>query len=982
MVRAIRAVLALLLVGASPGLAQSQAGSVSGVVVDDQGRPVVAARVSVVNQTATTVTDNAGRFRLEVSGGPDVTLRVAAIGYRPYTQGVRVGDASVRLVLVSTPVNLSELIVTGTAGAVERRSIGNSVTKIDASAAAEVAPIRTVAQLLNGRATGVVLTANSGMAGGGSKISIRGRNSLSLPTQPLLYVDGVRVDNAQATGPTAVQGANVVSRLNDINPNDIESIEIIKGPAAATLYGTEASNGVIQIITKSGRAGEKPRFGISVEEGTNAFMDPEGRIPTNYMVLGPNGPTAFNYAQAETDRGTPIWRTGRFQRYQLSADGGTGTTAYHVSTSLTRDQGVDRDNDLSQVGALATLSFAPRPNFTVKTNFGLTSGRTNLSTQEGISNIFSAINALPVLKDGPTRGSLFAPHEVLSEVYDVFQLLRRVTGGVQLHHQIGEHFSQRLVVGADFVGENDQVLIQRMTPDQARFFSPDDAKGRKAVRLRDASSTTFDYSGTFRTGKSALTSNTTVGAQYFSRFARFTQASGAQFPALGLQTVNGTAIRTGGDDYIENTTVGVFAQQQFGWRNRLFLTGAVRGDDNSAFGKNFNFVVYPKVSASWVVNEEPFWHLNFINSFKLRAAYGAAGQQPDAFAALRTFQPVTGPGNQPTLTTQSVGNPDLKPERGEELEVGFEAGLLNQRVTVDFTYYRQTRKDAILLAPVPPSGGFIGTQFVNAGKIQNRGAELQVSAQIINRQNFGWDLTANVATNSNKIADLGGQPPLLVGVFPLAQQHVLDYPVAAYWGQRIVSATLGANGQVSNLMCDTDSGTPVSCAGAPKVYLGRSTPKYEGAFTSTLTLFDKFRVYAMVDFKSGHKRFDTNLWARCTVFRMCEQNASPEKFDAVTNAYAQRGSSLQLIDGFVGNASFAKLREVSVSYEMPTSLVRSLGASRGSLSLAGRNLHTWTKWTGLDPELEDPGTFGQGSSSEQGLLPVPVQFRFSISLAF
>ena len=973
--------------GWRPAFPMAQGRTVSGTIVDDRDRPIGAARVSVVGSPATSLTGSDGKFRLEVEG-TTASLRITAIGYRPRTESVRVTDQAITINLTPVPFSLAEVIVTGQAGAVERRAIGNSVTKIDAVAVAEVAPVRTVTQLLNGRASGLVMTSNGGAVGGGAKISIRGRNSLSLPTQPLLYVDGIRVDNTVAGGPACciagadIQGANVISRINDIDPSDIESIEVIKGPAAATLYGTEASNGVIQIITKRGRTGDRARISVGVEQGSNAFMDPEGRIPTNYMRL-PTGIISINLAQTETDRGTPIWRTGRFQRYQLSADGGGATTSYHVASTVTKEQGMDRGNDLTSVGARAALTFTPRPNFSVNANVGINTGRNNLALQEGQSNIFGAINALPVLKDTPFRGSLFGPHEILTQVFDVFQLARRVTGGVQFQHSVGKHFNQRLVLGADFVGENNQVLIQRMTPEQAAFYGPDDAAGRKTVRIRDASTTTFDYSGTFNFGqRERLTSNTTVGAQYFSRFTRSTVSSGVRFAAPGLLTVGGTTVRSGSEDYVENNTAGVFVQQQFGWRNRFFLTGAVRGDDNSAFGKNYNFVVYPKVSASWVINEEPFWKVGFVNSLKLRAAFGAAGQQPDAFAALRTYIPVAGPGDQPALSPGSIGNPELKPERGKELELGFEAGLANQTVTIDFTYYRQTRKDAILLSPVPPSGGFQGSQFINAGEVQNRGAELQVTARLIDRRNFGWEMSGSVATNSNKIVDLGGLPPIPVGLFPLAQRHTVGYPVAAFWGQRIASGTVGANGQVTNLLCDTDSGTPVACATAPSIFLGRSTPKYEGSVTSTLTLFDKVRVYAMVDFKQGHKRFDTNLWARCTVFSMCEENVSPEKFDAVRLGYVQNGSRLQLIDGFVNDASFAKLREVSVSYELPTSFARSLGVSRGSLSVAGRNLHTWTKWSGLDPEVEQPDSFGLLSSSEQAILPLPVQFRFSVNLAF
>ena len=979
-------IVLVAMVGFSPNWADGQARALSGVVVDGQERPVVGARVTVATATATAVSDAAGRFRLELPGSGDVTLRVVALGFRPLSQTVRSADAAVRLVLVDAPMRLSEVIVTGTAGAVERRSVGNAVTKVDARSTLELAPVATVAQLVNGRAAGVLLTANSGAAGAGSKVSIRGRNSLALTTQPLVYVDGVRVDAAPFSGPTTVQGAAVVSRLNDISPNDIESIEIIKGPAAATLYGTEASNGVVQIITKAGRAGDRPRIDVNIDQGTNAFDDPEGRIPTNYARDAGGQIVSMNAVETERLRGTPIWRTGHFQRYALSADGGTGNVSYRVGGNYLNEEGVDRTNDQRLFSGRANLQFLPRPTFSARLDVGVIGGRTRLTPQEGSGGpLFGAINANPLLLSTPRRGFQFAPPEVLYDVYDASQLLKRTTLGLQLQHQFGRHFTQRLNLGLDAAQENNQYLVERMTPEQAQFFSPLAAQGRKDVQLRDATTTTVDYNASLNFSLSpSITTGTSIGAQYFDRLSRFTSAGGTQFPSPGLSTILGTSLRTGSDDYVENATVGLYVQQQVALRDRLFLTGAVRVDNNSAFGTDYDLATYPKVSASWVLNEEPFWKIAFVNTLKLRAAFGAAGQQPDAFAALRTLGPVTGPGDEPAFTTQSIGNANLKPERSTELEVGFDSELFDQRVGVEFTYFRQNRRDAILLAPVPPSGGFIGTQFTNAGEVRNSGAEFKATIAALTGERFSWDLSASVSSNTSEITDLGGQPPIFVGTFPRAQRHQLGYPVAAFFGQRIVSANLDAAGRAIDLQCDGGPGAsgPVACASAPVVYLGRSTPKYEGAVTSTVRLWRHVRLYTMVDFKEGHKRFDTNMWARCTVFLFCRANVAPQEFSPIHVGYVQRGSGLVLTDGFVNDAGFAKLRELSVAVDVPERLVRRLQARRAMLTLSGRNLHTWTSWSALDPELEQPGSFGELSSSEQSILPLPRQFRLSLNLTF
>ncbi len=965
-------------------VARAPGDSIAGNVRDERGRPVAGARVAIVGTATVVSSDGRGHFRMTDAGAGEVTVRVTALGYAAQSRTARGGGAPIEFVLEELVMKLDETVVTGTAGAVEKRSLGNAVTKIDARATLELAPVADVAQLVNGRAAGVILTANGGAAGAGAKISVRGRNSLALTTQPLVYVDGVRVDAAPFSGP-AIQGANVVSRLNDINPNDIESIEIIKGPAAATLYGTEASNGVVQIITKAGRASDRARIDVTIDQGTSAFDNPNGRIPTNFARNPAGQIVTYNAAAAEEARGAPLWRTGHYQRYALAAEGGSGPISYRTSGNYQYDQGIDLTNDQRMGSARANLQFLPRPSFSARLDIGVVAGKTQLTLQEGGGGpIFGAINANPLLQNSPNRGFIFGPPEVLHAVNDAFQLLRRTTASLQLQQQIGTRFTHRLNLGLDNASENNQYLVQRMTAAQAAFFSPVAAQGRKDVNLRDATTTTLDYNGTINLNLSSrLRSTTSFGAQYFDRLNRFTVASGQQFPAPGLSTILGTSIRTGSDDYIENATVGFFAQQQVALRDRLFLVGAVRVDNNSAFGTDYDLATYPKVSASWVVNEEPFWKLGFVNALKLRAAYGAAGQQPDAFAAIRTLAPATGPGDSPALTTQSIGNNDLKPERGTELELGFDAGLFNQKLGIEATYFRQNRRDAILLAPAPPSGGFIGTQFVNAGAIKNNGAEVKLTYAVLEGARYGWDLGASVSMNENEITDLGGQPSIFVGTFPRAQQHRVGYPVAGFFGQRVTSGSLSPTGVATNLQCAGGAGgASVPCATAPFVYLGRSVPKYEGAVTSTIRVLQRVRIYTMVDFKRGHHRFDTNLWARCSVFRLCEASVSPEKFSPATVAYAQQGSALALTSGFINDASFAKLREVSVNVDVPPTWLRGLNASRASITLSGRNLRTWTNWSGLDPEIEQPGSFGELSSSEQGILPLPMQFRLTLNLNF
>ena len=333
---------ALALLGlAAPGRAQQ--GSVAGVVVAaGSARPIAGAQVVVEGTGRGAVTDVNGRFHISGLSGGEVTLRVIMIGYRTVTVPARVGDAAIRVALTEAAVELDQIVVTGTVGGTQRRQLGNSVARITAADVVASAPVQSMQDLLNGRAAGVVVMPGTGMVGSGSRIRIRGGlSTLSLSNDPLIYVDGVRVNNETGTG-FAVQafGSGVVARLNDFNPDEIESIEIIKGPAAATLYGTEASNGVIQIITRRGQAG-RPRLDMSFQLGTNWLVNPEGRTALRWWRDESGELRSVNIYEYERDRrGGPIFTNGLLQGYAVSLSGGTPNLRYFTSASYDHDVGV------------------------------------------------------------------------------------------------------------------------------------------------------------------------------------------------------------------------------------------------------------------------------------------------------------------------------------------------------------------------------------------------------------------------------------------------------------------------------------------------------------------------------------------------------------------------------------------------------------------------------------------------------------------
>ena len=1001
-VTAAAAALALLLGAAAPAAAQE--GEVAGTVVSASGgRPLAGAQVSVEGTSRRVVTDPAGRFRITGLTGGSVTLRVTLLGHSSATRQARVGDTDVRVTLSEGAIALDAMVAVGVGVQTERRALGNAVGIVNAAEVVESAPIENVQGLLNGRAPGVVIQPGSGGVGTGSRIRVRGAGSLSISNEPIIYVDGVRINNNPASGPAnQAFGSASISRINDINPEDIDRIEVLRGPAASTLYGSEAGNGVIQIFTKRGATGAT-QWNFSMKQGVNYLANPEGRFWTNYQRDTVSASPTFgqvvslDIVEAENARGTPIFRTGHLQEYDLSVAGGSDRFRYFVQGGMEDSEGAERKNDLRRYNARANLTVAARRDLDLEVGMSWVDGVTNLSPEAGYGGrVWTTVLADPRSLTGRNayrRGFHSGVPSQYDALYNIWQDLNRFTGSLQATHRPFGWMTHRLSFGVDFTREQDVEFYPRV--DSLRYSAfGDEALGYKAVTDRDLRYRTLDYSATASFDlPRGVSSRTTAGFQYYKTRSAYVYGEGTEFPAPGLSALGATVRdRFTDENASESNTVGVFGQQQFGLNDRFFVTAGARMDDHSAFGENFDLVVYPKVSSSWVLSEEPFFRFPFVSTLLLRAAYGHAGiGTPIPNSALRTYAPVTGPGDSAAVTPRLIGNPDLGPERGKELEVGFDAGFLDDRLGLEFTWYNKLTEDAILQREIAPSIGFSGLQYFNAGRVRNTGVELLLRGRPLERENVALELTFSVATNRNRLEELGLGDVESVGAGTFLQ-HREGYPIGSFFEQRVTSARL-ENGVAVDVMCDDGEGGDVLCAGtdgvygtaddAPNVYLGRALPNTEGAFTSTLTLFGNLRLYGMVDFKRGQRKVDGNTRVRCTFFGgRCRENFFPEEFDARRIAAIQ--SNTNLVDFLIDDASFAKLREVSATYSLPDRWARRAGASRASISLAGRNLHTWTDYGGLEPEAMFLGGTrgGNHGAFEQTTLPQLAQWVVSVNLGF
>jgi TonB-linked SusC/RagA family outer membrane protein len=983
---------------ASPLEAQNEIG---GTVLDaSTNQPLAGAQVSIAGTGQGGLTQANGRFLLLNVPQASVTLEVVMLGYQTWSEVVERGTLDLMIRLEPRALELDALVVTGTAGGQQARALGNTVGTVAAGRITQVSPLANVESLLTGTVPGVNVGVGGGEVGTGSNIRIRGASSISLSSQPLIYVDGVRVngnnaDGGGGIGGVGVDGSTPPSRLNDINPEDIESIEIIKGPAAATLYGTEASNGVINIITKRGQRGAAS-FSLTVKQGGTWLPDPEEYFPsTYYRCQGTSGDcttgavTPFNVLREDRIRNGNEWfQTGYAQGYAASVSGGTENLRYYFSGDWDRDEGIVDYNWQNAMRGRANLNWTPRDDLDV--SFGLSGVRSQLKSASPNQPVTTAIlwscfggceegSGANNPVDGPSRAYIGYLPEVLADSVDGFQDVNRTVYTFNGTHRATDWLTHRLTWGADWTETNNTELYRPING--PGHFVP---QGAKSAQRQTTKFITLDYSGTATFEPNVdMSFATSAGVQYYEKEEDWIFAQGTNFAVATLETVSAGALKNAEEGYVENKTLGAYVQEQFSWRNRVFLTAAARGDDNSAFGQNFDFVLYPKVSASWVVSEEPFFgERDWLQGLRLRAAWGKAGQQPDVFAALRTFEPAVGPGGSSTLRPENVGNPDLEPEVGQELEVGFDASFLEERLGLEFTYYDQTRDNAIIQVPVAPSIGFPGTQFQNIGEITNSGIELGLNAVLARADDWGLDMSLSLSTNSNEITSMGGlAPQILNGANPTTgwagQYYAEGFPLGAIFLKNVVSSDItgsGATAVATNVMCeggpvvpDTPNlsrggGSAVPCADAPFIFQGSPIPTREISTGVTLTLFDNLQIFGQVDYQGGHTMVNGTAAGAHLFFRVTRE--IHERDDPILLGYEALGADGINQAGLM-DASFAKLRRIAATWTVPEQVAAQVGAERLTLTLAAHNL--WTIWQATpevfgypirDPEQRDTGAAG------------------------
>ena len=1008
--------LALLIVGGLSLLASAPAhaqnGRVTGVVTDAQsGATVGEVQVYMVGSTLGTLTRSNGRYLILNVPPGSYELRAERIGFQTVTESVDVpadGTVAMDFAMTTEALGLDEIVVTGAAGAARRREIGNAIAQINLADVPERQA--TVSDLLQAAAPGVHVIGGSSEPAQGKQIRLRGNSSVAMSNQPIIYVDGVRImDDAFPVVQTPGTGLGrpsliTVTPLDMINPNDIERIEVIKGSAATTLYGTEASAGVIQIFTKRGSAGA-PVWTAEIQQGTG-WMQPFGAPGGDFIQMEHymrdawwgGGYEGGEYApDCVTDderwKGVNKSATGAcswpgsvwFQNYLLSVRGGGQNLQYFISGQYQDDSYVLANDELEKYNFRGNFTMTPVEDLQIQWNTGYTSqwlsGTPSGNNAEGIQ-----LNAFRQERNYVGSGD---PREIgkLLE-YEFDQRNERLNSGITLTYTPQARLTNRFTFGYDYSnqeGENQRNF--------GFFLKPLGSRTNDTFQRRVL---TFDYVGTYTLPvTSSINSNFSWGGQAIGDSQVRLRLLGEDFPGAAEPTVSSAAIKVAEEDREKVWNAGFFFQNVFDISNKYFVTGGIRVDGNSAFGTGFGLQVYPKVSGTWVISDEDFWGPG-LGSIKLRAAYGQSGRAPGAFDAVRTWNP-SGYAGTPAFTPDNLGNPDLGPEVTREWEFGFDGSWLDDRLAATFTYFDQRTTDALMFVGAIPSQGFTRSQLKNVGTLDNAGLELQVDATLFQSSNFSVDAGLGISTINSEVVSLckGETEPsdVVLARDPTAEciSRFSDLNGWIIEGEKLPVETgrrVTNRDEIAAPQFADDPYTPAAPGRTGEnVIIGPQLPTHIITPTLSVRFPSNIVLSARGEYQGGHVAYINEISiSRSVRSPLCfPWYVSPKtsiELKPDTPALWRERCTPGFARDYWFDADYFKLRHVSLT--VPVEALFPERISNATLTATLSNYFDWYReipW--YDPEsLGNQPALDDGIGNQTERVPSPVSFRMSVRVTF
>jgi TonB-linked SusC/RagA family outer membrane protein len=982
---------------------------VQGRVTDPTGNPVPSAQVRVEGTTLGALTGPDGAYRIAGVPAGVHGISIRRVGYAPERATVTAladGTITRDFTLRTAAVTLNEVVVTGVAAPTTKRQLGNTIETVSGEQVNRAPGISSIDQALQGRVTGAVVSENSGQPGGGISIRLRGTNSILGGAEPLYVIDGVIVDNSSealvAMSGNAPRGNQALSnRMADFDPGDVERIEVLKGAAAAALYGARANNGVIQIFTKRGQSG-RPDLAFATDFSWS-------KTPKRYdLNMSPNaghqdvalgGAPAFGAPIQRYDIQDQIFRTGFGSNSRLSISGGNEGTTYYLGGGYQKEEGIVRPTEYDRMNVRGNVTqrlssqfeVGLRGNYINSTNDFIPEGE---QTQGVLTSlVFTPTSVNPAFN--PNTGRYPYNPVLVANPLDVIhnwsapEKVTRMLGGADLtwrplssltvkyaaglddYRREANYFQPPLSLGASFTGS-----IQN--PVQFSRLFNNDLTASHAWAPREA-----------------LALNSSVGFRFTSDKQETIRAAGAN---LGPgQTLVGGATQTATQSKTELRTVGWYIEERVNLAERLYITGGVNWDASSAFGADERVQMFPRLGLSYVLDRESRGTSglgSMLSSFRLRAAYGqTGGQPPGLYSRFANYENTSFSGRPGLVSSVTAGNADLRPERQREYEGGFDVGFLDERALVEFSYYDKRTDDLVLSIPLPPSSGF-SQQFQNIGSLTNKGVELALNTVNLTRERFAWRSRFTYSANRSKVAKLVTAADTLL--FDYLNAIIVGHPVGVFVGGTYartpdgqiayrnftVAATATAPAQTYLLPYRQQDTLASGAIVNSRRVIGDPNPKFVATFGNDFDIGERLQLSVLFDGRFGN---DVANFSRRIqeLFGAAKVNEREISGDTINRTFSANPTGRSLIyEEYIEDGSYVKLREIALQFTLPAGIVSRFGAENASLRLAGRNLKTWTDYSGLDPETNTFSASTVSRGVDFATTPIPRQFIIGLSFNY
>ncbi len=955
------------------------------------------------------VSDNLGGFTLKLNSNNAITLVASGVGFKAQELNVDPSKMATGLNIVLTEQysKLDEVVVTGTAAGTTKRQLGSYVSSVSSEDLSKGASGNVLAAL-QGKTAGAQIIQNSGDPAGGMSVRLRGISSVLSSSEPLYIVDGVIINNAtnRVTNTSGnYDGGNFVgsigqNRMVDINPADIERIEVLNGAAAAATYGSRANAGVIQIFTKRGKSGAaKVSFSSTfISSALRKKLD-VNQSPTKF-----GGPTDGVGAVTQDVLLTALTTTSNVTRYDyqdyifrdasgtdntLSVSGGNDKTKYYFGGSYYNNQGIIKNTDFQRFSFRSNIDQVI--NKWMSMNMGLNYTNSSANEKPDGQSFFSPTNAVTIIgnfHDIWTRdanGNIKAVGErgranPVSVIEDIKQRqsTNRVLANFGLKLKPMKGLTVDYTMGIDNYAQNGTTYI----PPYAYNVSPafygggltldPTQNGYASTASNHFFQINHDLSANYNFEiTNDINSTTQVGYSQQYEKNNYALLQGRGFAPF-IETVNGASTPIPGvDERSEISVSGLYVQQNFKFKNQLFLTGAVRRDGSSVFGANQRNQTYAKASASYIISSTEFWNSLGLSKafdlFKVRVAYGESGNLTGigAYSRFNSYSSNSFLGRSALNSSTTLANENVKPERQAEVEYGMDLGMFNNRVGLTVNVYNKKVTDLLINRQLAPTNGF-ASLLDNFGSLENKGYEIMLSLTPVQTKDLKWEMTTIYNHNENKAIKIGQALTLFSTNAGAPVAIVEGQPIGVFYGTYFARGTDGA-------ITTNSAGIPLAATGVTRKVIGNPNPDYTASLVNEVS-YKKWNFRAQLDAVQGVDVFNAD-------FRTRQGVGNGKVAEAEQRGLLPRGyvSGIYAIEEWrVDDGSFIKLRELSLSYNVgKVKFINNL-----SINFSGRNLISWDNYKGYDPEVNSGGQSTLLRGIDFGATPIPRTFSFGIKADF